>query len=63
MPRSDSDFATKNEEPEGVVTSRSHIETVEHFNESVDDITNFFSDYVAADDVLGKLVSFSKNTR
>lgn len=63
MPRSDSDFAKKSEEPEEMVGTRSHIETVERFNESVDDMTNFFNDSVTADGVLGKLVSFSGNTR
>ncbi|CAN0184778.1 unnamed protein product [Ectocarpus sp. 6 AP-2014] len=61
MPRSDS--AKRDERSEGSVGSRSHIEAVEQFNDSVDDISNFFNDSVGADDVLSKLVSLSGSTR
>lgn len=57
MPRSDNDFAEKSGQPDGSVGSRRHIEAVEHFNDSVDDINSFFNDCVAADSTLGKLVS------
>lgn len=57
MPRSDNEFAEKSGQPDGSVGSRSHIEAVERFNDSVDDINNFFSDSVAADSTLGKLIS------
>lgn len=63
MPRGDSDFAKNNDEPEDVAETRNHMETVEHFNESVDDMTSFFNDSIAADDVLQKLVSVSGHTR
>ncbi|CAM9805230.1 unnamed protein product [Ectocarpus sp. 12 AP-2014] len=61
MPRSDS--AKRDEGSEGSVGSRSHIEAVEQFNDSVDDISNFFNDSVGADDVLSKLVPLSGSTR
>lgn len=55
LPRSDGDFTKSTDEPEGIAGSRSHIEAVERFNESVDDLASFFNEAVAADATLGKL--------
>lgn len=55
LPRSEGELAKNMEQPEGIAGSRSHIEAVERFNESVDDIASFFNDAVAADATLGKL--------
>lgn len=55
LPRSDGELAKSTDQPEGIAGSRGHIEAVERFNESVDDITSFFNDAVAADATLGKL--------
>lgn len=57
MPRSDNELAEKSDQPNSSVGSRSHIEAVERFNDSVDDINNFFNDSVAANSTLGKLMS------
>lgn len=55
LPRSDGELADNTDQSEGIAGSRSHIEAVERFNESVDDIANFFNDAVASDATLGKL--------
>lgn len=55
LPRSDSELAKNVDHPDGIAGGRSHIEAVERFNESVDDIASFFNDAVAADATLGKL--------
>lgn len=61
MPRSDDEIIEKREEPEDVHGSRSRVEAVERFNESVDDISSSYQ--AAADDVIAKLMSSSGNSR
>lgn len=60
LPRSDGDLAKNTDLSEEIAGSRSHIEAVERFNESVDDIASFFNDAVASDATLGKLALASK---
>lgn len=55
LPRSDGGLAKNTDQPDGIAGSRSQVEAVERFNESVDDIASFFNDAVAADATLGKL--------
>lgn len=62
MPRSDDEIIEKREETEDAHGgSRSHVEAVERFNESVDDISSSYQ--AAADDVIAKLMSSSGNPR
>lgn len=61
MPRNDDEIIEKREETEDAHGSRSHVEAVERFNESVDDISASYQ--AAADDVIAKLVSSSGSSR
>lgn len=63
LPRGDTELAEKDEESDGGIGSRSRMEAVERFNESVDDISNFFNDSVADDALFGNLVSFPGKNR
>ncbi|CAN0084549.1 unnamed protein product [Hapterophycus canaliculatus] len=63
LPRSDTELADKEEESDRSIESRNRVEVVERFNESVDDISNFFNESVADDAILGKLVSFPGKNR
>lgn len=61
MPRGDDDIIEKREDTENADGSRSHVEAVERFNESVDDISASYQ--AAADDAIAKLVSSSGSSR
>ncbi|CAN0019122.1 unnamed protein product, partial [Scytosiphon promiscuus] len=63
MPRSETEPAEKDEGSEGDIGSRSRVEAVERFNESVDDISSFFNDAVTDDLLFGKLVLFPGKKR
>lgn len=55
LPRSDKELFNKREESEVMGGSRGDVETVESFNDSVDNISASYQ--AAAEDVLGKLLS------
>lgn len=64
LPRNDDEFfdkSDKSDEPENVDGSKSHVEAVERFNDSVNDISTSYLE--AADDVLSKLMISSGGAR
>lgn len=61
LPRSDGEVVGRVDEEEGKDGSRNHVEAVERFNDSVDELCTWYQG--AAEDVLGKLMSSGSSTR
>lgn len=61
LPRNDGELLDKSDGPDNMDESKSHVEAVERFNDSVNDISTSYLE--AADDVLSKLMMSSGGSR